>query len=60
MSDLLTHEEYAAIAASLDFPHAAFIDGKYQKGHGANLTTTNPATGEACAKSLAAISMMLT
>ena len=46
MSDLLTHEEYAAIAASLDFPRAAFIDGKYQKGHGANMTTNNPATGE--------------
>ena len=46
MSDLLTHEEYAAIAASLDLPRAAFIDGKYQKGHGASMTTSNPATGE--------------
>jgi gamma-glutamyl-gamma-aminobutyraldehyde dehydrogenase len=46
MSDLLTHEEYAAIAKNLEFPCAAFIEGKYQKGRGAMLTTVNPATSE--------------
>ena len=44
--DLLTREEYAAIAASLDLPRAAFVDGKFRKGKGAKLTTLNPATGE--------------
>lgn len=46
MSDLLTREEYAAIAAKLDFPRTAFIDGKYRPGSGAKLKTVNPATGE--------------
>ena len=46
MSDLLTREEYAAIADSLDFPRSAFIDGKFQKGHGASMITINPATGD--------------
>jgi len=46
MSDLLTRDEYASIAASLDLPKAAFVDGKYQKGHGAVLATINPATGD--------------
>ncbi|MEM7212499.1 MAG: aldehyde dehydrogenase, partial [Pseudomonadota bacterium] len=44
--DLLTREEYAAIAASLDLPRAAFVDGKFRKGKGTKLTTLNPATGE--------------
>jgi len=46
VSDLLTLEEYQSIASSLDFPKAAFIDGRYQKGSGAVLQTTNPATDE--------------
>lgn len=46
MSDLLTRDEYAAIAANLDFPKTAFIDGKYQRGSGATLVSLNPATGE--------------
>lgn len=46
MSDLLTREEYAAIAAEIDYPRAAFIDGKYRKGSGGKLTTVNPATGK--------------
>ncbi|MGB0507853.1 MAG: aldehyde dehydrogenase [Pikeienuella sp.] len=46
MSDLLTREEYAAIAASTDFPRAAFIDGKFRAGKGGMMPTTNPATGE--------------
>ncbi|MEL7470504.1 MAG: aldehyde dehydrogenase [Pseudomonadota bacterium] len=44
--DLLTREDYAAIASSLDLPRAAFVDGKFRKGKGAKLTTLNPATGE--------------
>ncbi len=47
MTDLLTREEYAAIAAGIDFPRAAFIDGKFRAGRGDKLTTVNPATGEA-------------
>ncbi len=46
MSDLLTAAEYAAIAAEMDFPKAAFIDGKYRPGNGAKLKTINPATGK--------------
>ena len=29
MSDLLTRAEYAALAASIDFPRTAFIDGDF-------------------------------
>ncbi|MGI9366895.1 MAG: aldehyde dehydrogenase [Rhizobiaceae bacterium] len=46
MSALLTHEEYVAIAAKLDFPRAAFIDGKFQPGNGEKMDTVNPATGQ--------------
>ncbi len=46
MSELLTHEEYRAIAGSLDLPRTAFIDGKYQAGSGAVMKSINPATGE--------------
>lgn len=46
MSELLTREDYAAIAADLDLPKAPFIDGRYQAGHGKPLSTINPATGE--------------
>ena len=46
MSDLLTRDEYAAIAAQLDFPRTAFIDSKYVAGSGAQFTTVNPATDE--------------
>jgi gamma-glutamyl-gamma-aminobutyraldehyde dehydrogenase len=48
--DLLTRDEYAAIAGSLDFPRAAFIDGKFRKGRGAKLKTLNPATDEVLAE----------
>lgn len=47
MSDLLTLAEYEAIAADIDFPKTAFIDGKYQKGSGKPFKTINPATGKA-------------
>ena len=46
MSDLLTRDEYGAIAENLNFPRAAFIDGKYKAGSGEKLKTVNPATGE--------------
>ena len=46
MSDLLTHEEYRSVASDLDLPRSAFIDGRYQAGHGEQLATVNPASGE--------------
>ncbi|MEM7190107.1 MAG: aldehyde dehydrogenase [Pseudomonadota bacterium] len=46
MSDLLTKDEYAALAASIDYPKAAFIDGKFRPGKGAKMKTVNPATRE--------------
>lgn len=46
MSDLLTREEYGAIAADLDLPAAPFVDGKFRKGSGPVMETVNPATGE--------------
>ncbi|MEL6479140.1 MAG: aldehyde dehydrogenase [Pseudomonadota bacterium] len=49
MSDLLTRDEYAAIAADIDYPRGAFIDGKFRPGKGAKLKTLNPANGETIA-----------
>lgn len=46
MSDLLTRDEYAAIAAGLDLPAAPFVDGKFRPGQGSVMETVNPATGE--------------
>lgn len=46
MSDLHTHEEYQALAKSMEFPAAAFMDGGFKKGKGASLPTVNPATAE--------------
>ena len=44
---LLTHQEYKAIAADLDFPSAAFIDGAYRPAiSGKTFETRNPATGD--------------
>ncbi|RID89811.1 aldehyde dehydrogenase [Gemmobacter lutimaris] len=46
MTDLLTHEEYKAIAASLDLPQNAWIDGAYRPAiSGKTFETVNPATG---------------
>jgi len=47
---LLTRAEYAAIAADLDPPRAAFIDGRYRVGSGGMMATINPATGETIAE----------
>ena len=47
MSDLLTHEEYSAIANSLNFPTNAFINGQFQSSKsGKTFETINPATGK--------------
>ncbi len=46
MTDLLTRAEYAAIAAEIDLPSTPFIDGKFRKGSGPMMPTTNPATGD--------------
>ncbi len=45
MTDLLTQAEYASIAQNLDLPRCPFIDGKYQRGNGPMMATSNPATG---------------
>ena len=51
MSELLTHREYQAIAASLNPPSMAFIDGKFCPAKSGNtLATTNPASGETLAE----------
>ena len=51
MSDLLTHEEYKAIAKGLSFPTQAFIDGSFRPAiSGKTFETVNPATGEVLAK----------
>ena len=50
MSDLLTHEEYSAIANSLSFPTNAFINGQFQSSKsGKTFETINPATGKVIA-----------
>ncbi|CAB3787996.1 NADP/NAD-dependent aldehyde dehydrogenase PuuC [Paraburkholderia caffeinitolerans] len=45
MTSLLNAAEYAALAARLQFPNQAFIDGAFQpSSSGATFQTTNPAT----------------
>lgn len=46
MSDLLTHEEYLAIASEIDPPRCALIDGKFMAGRGPKMLTINPANGK--------------
>ena len=46
MSDLLTHNEYKALAASISPPSNLFIDGRFCKGSGRIMQSLNPATGE--------------
>jgi gamma-glutamyl-gamma-aminobutyraldehyde dehydrogenase len=51
MSDLLTTEEYKAIARGLSLPTGAFIDGSFRPAiGGATFDTVNPATGEVLAR----------
>lgn len=46
MTDLLTHEEYRSLAAALDLPQNAWIDGGYRPAiSGKTFDTVNPATG---------------
>jgi gamma-glutamyl-gamma-aminobutyraldehyde dehydrogenase len=45
--ELLTQDEYTSIAAGLDLPTGAFIDGGYRPAiSGQTFETVNPATGE--------------
>lgn len=47
MAELLSKEQYAAIAAGLTFPTQSFIDGGFRDAlSGKTFSTTNPATGE--------------
>ncbi|WP_434674006.1 aldehyde dehydrogenase [Pseudomonas sp. R1-15] len=51
MADLLSKEQYAAIAAKLQFPTQAFINGEFRDAlSGKTFITTNPATGEQLAE----------
>lgn len=51
MSDLLTREEYQAIAAGLSLPTQAFIDGSFRPARSAKtFDAINPATGTLLAK----------
>ena len=51
MTDLLTTEEYRAIAAGLSFPTQAFIDGSFRPAiSGKTFDTINPATGHLLAR----------
>ncbi len=53
MSELLTRDEYGAIAGGLNMPRTAFIDGTFRKAKAKKtFESVNPATGE----TLAAIS----
>jgi len=49
--DLLTREEYRAIAAGLTLPDAAFVDGAFRPAaSGRTFATVNPATGATLAE----------
>ncbi|MBU2980226.1 aldehyde dehydrogenase [Lentibacter algarum] len=51
MSDLLTTEEYKAVASGLDLPTQAFIDGSFRPAlSGKTFDTLNPATGSVLCK----------
>ena len=50
MTEILTHAEYQAIAADLNLPCNAFIDGKYQPAKSKKtFASINPATGKTIA-----------
>jgi gamma-glutamyl-gamma-aminobutyraldehyde dehydrogenase len=51
MTEILTHAEYQAIAADLNLPCNAFIDGKFQPAKSKKtFTSINPATAKPIAK----------
>ena len=59
MSELLTHEEYKAIADGLTLASTSFVDGGFRKAaSGATIDSVNPATGSLLAKSPPAVKMM--
>lgn len=48
---LLTHDEYKALAADMEFPSGAFIDGAFRPAiSGRTFDTVNPATGAVLAQ----------
>ncbi len=51
MTDLLTREEYAAIAAGLTVPVNSFVDGTFRPAKsGKTFASVNPATGDELAE----------
>ncbi|MGB0674529.1 MAG: aldehyde dehydrogenase, partial [Candidatus Puniceispirillaceae bacterium] len=51
MSELLTHEEYKAIADGLTLASTAFVDGGFRKAaNGETFDSIDPATGKLLAK----------
>ena len=51
MTNLLTTDEYKAIAAGLEIPTQAFVDGSFRPAaSGATFASVNPATGETLAE----------
>jgi len=51
MAELLSKDQYAAIAAELQMPTKAFIDGEFRDAiSGRTFVTTNPATGKQLAE----------
>ncbi len=51
MTDLLTTEEYKAIASELSFPTQAFINGSFRPSQSGNtFESVNPATGDVLAR----------
>ena len=51
MTEILTHAEYQAIAANLELPCNAFIDGRFQPANSKKtFASINPATGKTIAK----------
>lgn len=51
MTDLLSRDDYEALAVSLEFPSNAFIDGGFRPAKsGKTFTTSNPATGASLAE----------
>ena len=49
MSDLLSRDDYRALADSVTLPQASHINGSYHTCHGAELISRNPATGDVLA-----------
>ena len=49
-NEMLSLEEYRALADELTLPQACHIDGSYHKARGEALVSTNPATGAVLAK----------